>query len=187
MKANLYEMKNGRATITKHCYTIARLKEVIDTYGEVIAAKVFTVYEYMSDLNPDTNPFANIDEGEKLEFIIRHVCPDLPLDIDWLDDLYTDGIELTRKCFETPSYREYLAKKALQDKLNKTIHDTYVSVSRDDGNITEIDRAIKMSSVVGEAVKKAYSEFEAENGSVQRKGGRRAVTRTIGGKANELE
>jgi hypothetical protein len=183
----LFDIKNGKAHITEHCYSITYLKDIITLYGESTAIKIFTVFQYMADLNPDTNPYANISEDEKLETIVRTTCPDLPLDIDWEDDLLQEGIELTRKQFETGTYRAYLAIKSLRDRLTKTIETAETSVSRDDGNMGELSKALTMFETMNESCRKAFSEFEAENGAVQRKGGRKAITRTIGGKSIELE
>lgn len=187
MVSKLFNIKGGKALITDYCYSIEDFKTIIDTFGEDIASKIFTVFQYMADLNPDTNPFANLSEVDKLETIVRAVCPKLPIEVDWNDDVFEDGIELTRECFKTGSYRTYLANKTLRDRLIYTIETTAPSVSKDDGNISELDRALKMLDTVSESTRKAFSEFEAENGTVQRKGGRKAVTRTIGGRATELE
>ena len=187
MAAKLYDIVEGRAKITNHCYSIELLKNIIDTFGESSASKIFTVFHFMADLNPDTNPFANLSEVDKLETIIRYVCPDLSLDIDWNDDIFEEGIELTRASYATGSYRSYLAQKTLIDKVIYTVQNASVSASKDDGNTSELDRLLKVLETVTESTRKAFSEFEAENGSVQRKGGRKAVTRTIGGKAIELE
>ena len=183
----LFDVKNGRATITSHCYTNVYYNEIIKKYGESIAVKIFTVFQYLSDLNPETNPYANLSEIEKLETVVRACAPDLPLEVDWDDELLQEGIELTRKMFETGTYRAYLSLKTLRDKLQNEIGMVSVSLYKDDGNSGEINKALAMLESLNEAARKAYSEFEAENGSVQRKGGRKAVTRTIGGKATELE
>lgn len=183
----LFDIRNGKAHITEHCYTITYLKEIIEKYGETVACKIFTVFQYMADLNPETNPYANIAEDEKLETVVRSVCPDLSVDIDWEDEILQEGIELTRKQFETGTYRAYLAIKTLRDRLTKTIETAQTSVSRDDGNMGELTKALSIFEVMNESARKAFSEFEAENGTVQRKGGRKAITRTIGGKAIELE
>jgi len=187
MASKLFDIVNGKAKLTEHCYTIEDFKTVIDTFGEDIATKIFTVYHYMADLNPDTNPFSNVSEVDKLETIVRATCPKLPIEIDWNDDIFQEGIELTRTCYATGSYRGYLALKTLRDKLIYTVQNTPVSASKDDGNTSELDRLLKVLENVTESTRKAFIEFEAEQGVVQRKGGRRAVTRTIGGKAIELE
>ena len=51
----------------------------------------------------------------------------------------------------------------------------------------KVKKALEVYETINESTRKAFSEFEAENGTIQRKGGRKAVTRTIGGKAIELE
>jgi len=183
----LFDVKNGKATITNHCYTNVYLKTIIDTFGEMDAVKIFTVFQYMADLNPETNPYANISEVEKLEVIVRACAPDLPLEVDWNDEVFEEGIELTRKMFETGTYRAYLALKTVRDKLTAEMYMVDISMYKDDGNVGEVKKALEVYEMIHEATRKAFSEFEAENGSVQRKGGRKAVTRTIGGKAIELE
>lgn len=184
---SLFQVSNGQATITDHCYTNAYYNQIIKKYGESDAVKIFTVFQYMADLNPEENPYASLSEIDKLEVIIGACASDLPLTVDWLDEELTEGIEVTRKLYETMSYRKYLSVKTLSDKLIDTVHNANVSVSKDDGNIAELNKALNMLESTSEAARKAYSEFEAENGTVQRKGGRKAITRTIGGKANELE
>ncbi len=182
-----FDIIDGKVKLTRHCYTIEDYKTIIDTFGEDIATKIFTVYYYVAELIPELNPFANISEVDKLEYVIGKTCPNLPIEIDWLDDIYQDGIELTRKSLETSSYRGYLAQKTLKDRVINVIQNTPVSASKDDGNTSELDRLLKVLDSVSESTRKAFSEFEAENGTVQRKGGRKAVTRTIGGRSTELE
>lgn len=183
----LFDVKNGVATITDHCYTNVYLNEIIKKFGEDISVKIFTVLHYMSDLNPETNPYANISEIEKLEVIVRACAQDLPLEVDWDDEIIQESLELVRKMYETGSYRAYLSLKTLRDKLQNEIGMVSVSLYKEDGNSAELNRALSVLESLNEATRKAYSEFEAENGTVQRKGGRKAVTRTIGGKAIELE
>lgn len=183
----LFDIKNGKATITDHCYTIGYYNDIIKKYGEDIAVKIFTVFQYMSDLNPETNPFANISEIEKLEVVVRSCAPDLPLHIDWDDEIIQEGMELTRKMFETGTYRAYLAIKGMRDKLTQEMELVSISMYKEDGNVGEVKKALEVYETINESTRKAFSEFEAENGSVQRKGGRKAITRTIGGKAVELD
>lgn len=186
-KVKLFDVRDGKAFITDHCYTNVYLNKIIKDYGKPNAVKIFTVFQYVADLNPDTNPYAEISELEKLEVVIRACAPDLPDSIDWNDEVFEEGIELTRKMFETGTYRAYLALKGLRDKLTEEIQLVTISLYKEDGNVGELNKALAMYESINEATRKAFSEFEAENGSVQRKGGRKAVTRTIGGKAVELE
>lgn len=183
----LFDVKNGRACITNECYTNVYFSSIIKTYGENDAVKIFTVFQYMADLNPDTNPYANVSETEKLEVVIRACAPNLPLTVDWDDEILLEGIELTRKLYETGAYRAYLAIKGMRDKLTDEMQLVSVSMYKEDGNVGEVKKALEVYDIINESTRKAFSEFEAENGAVQRKGGRKAITRTIGGKATELE
>jgi len=92
----LFHIDKGVAHITDVCYTTYMLKDIIDKYGEQIAVKIFTVFHYMCDLSSE-NPYSRISESEKLEFIIRNVCPELPLEIDWDDEFILEALESCRK------------------------------------------------------------------------------------------
>lgn len=187
MKINLFDIKNGVARITNHCHTIWYLKDIIDMYGEANAVKIFIIFQYMADMNPDSNPFANVNEVEKIEVIIRAVCPELSISIDWDDELILECIELTRKLFETPTYRTYLASKRLIDKFTVQLDSVSISLYKDDGNVGEIKKGYEMYEVVKEGAKRAFKEFEQENGKVIGRGGRTVNSRNIGGKSKELE
>jgi flavoprotein len=171
MLVNLFDFDGKNISITKHCYTNWYLKSIIDKYGEQIALKIFTVYQYMCDLNTKTNPYALIDENEKLETIIRAVCPELPLTIDWDDELITEGIDIVRKLYETPSYRAYLAAKSTIDKFSESIKNVNIILTKNDGNAAQIKAAFELYDSVRESSKKIFKEFEAENKQQAPKGG----------------
>lgn len=186
MRINLFDVKNGVARITDHCHTIWYLKNIIDKYGEDIATNIFIVFQYMTDINPDTNPFANTNEIEKLELIIRSVAPELDISIDWDDPEITECIELCRKLFETPTYRIYLASKRLQDKFEIELSNVYVSMKKDDANVVEITKGYQMFEIIKDGAKKAFKEFEEENDIVKSRGGNKIDKRNPGGKEQEL-
>jgi len=185
---NLFNFVNNRATISDHVRNIWYYNNIIEKYGEEDACKIFTVFQYMADLRP-TNVYHNIAEQEKLETILRTVCPELSISIDWDDIEMTEAIELTRKLFETPKYRNYLASKTLADKINYQIHTTYVDVSKESGNSGEIKKAYDLFTMVTEQTKKIYQEFlDEQPGMVKVKGrGQQIVNRNAGGKSKELD
>lgn len=185
---SLYNFINGKATISDHSRNIWYLSNLIDKYGDDDALKLFTVFQYVVDLRP-TNPFANVAEHEKLETVIRSVCPELSISIDWDDIEITECVELTRKLFETSSYRNYLASKILADKINYKIEHTYVDLTKEGGNSGEIKKGYDLFTSVTEQTKKIYQEFlDEQPGTVQIKGrGKQLINRNPGGKSKELE
>lgn len=186
---SLFKMVNGKATITDHARAIWYYSNLIDRYGEQEAVKLFTVFQYTADLNKGTNPYAEISEHEKLETIIRTICPELDISIDWDDFEITECIELTRKLFETPSYRKYLASKILVDKLVYQMEHTYVDLSKDSGNSSQIKTGYDLFKIVNEETNKMYEAYLSEQeGLVQVRGeGKQRINRNPGGKLKELE
>lgn len=186
---SLFKFVNGKATITDHARNIWYYDNLIDKYGEEVAVKLFTIFQYMADLNPATNPYVNVSEEEKLEVIIRSICPELDISIDWDDVEITECIELTRKLFETVTYRKFLASKILLDKITYEIEHVNVVLDKEGGNSAEIDKAYKLFEIVNEQTKKLFQEYLDEQvGMVQVKGqGKQIRNRNEGGKLKELE
>ena len=185
---SLFQIVNGKAVITDHVKNIWLLSNMIDTYGEQTALKIFKVLDYMADLT-ESNPFKDVSEIGKLEFIVSSVCPETAIDVDWNSDEMIDAVELVRKLYETPSYRHYLANKILSDKLTDAIRYTYVDTSKELGNASQIEKTNIVFEKTRELTKKIYNEFLEEQNVVQIQGkGKVARTsRIIGGKSKDLE
>lgn len=185
----LFKFKDGEAYITDHARSIWLYNDFITRLGEKTAVKLFKVFHYMADMSLD-NPFREVSEMEKLETIVRGVCPELSLeDIDWNDYTILDAVEYTRKCYETASYRKYLASKTVSDKITDKLNTTYVDVSKESGNSGEIKKALDLFTMLNENTKKLYQEYLDEIGTIQVKGqGKRSAnSRKSGGKSKELE
>ena len=165
----IFGIVNGKPKITDHTRTLWLYKDIIDKYGENIACKIFIIYHYMADMSLD-NPFKDISELEKLETIIRAVAPEITLEVDWNDLTILEGIEFTRKLYETGTYRIYLASKTLLDKLTYQIQTTYVNLSKEFGNSGEIDKAYKVFETTSEKTKKMYSDYLEEQGTIRVRG-----------------
>lgn len=185
----LFQFRDGEAYITDHARSIWLYEDFIIKFGEKVAVKIFRVFHYMADMSLD-NPFRNFDETEKLEVIVRGTCPDLViLGVDWNNYNILDAIEFTRKSYETPSYRKYLASKTVVDKLTNKLNTTYVDLSKESGNSGEIKKAYELFTVLNEQTKKLHEEYLDEIGTIQVKGqGKKSAnTRKSGGKSKELE
>ena len=186
---SLFNIVNERATISDHVRNIWYYQNLIDKYGEDTALKLFTVFQYLVDLSPKTNPFCNVAEHEKQEVIIRAICPELDISIDWDDPEITECIELTRKLFETPRYRNYLASKILADRINEKIKSTYVDLTKIDGNTGEIKKGYDLFTSVTEQTDKIYKEYidEQEIGMIQVRGGDKQLPGRNLGKSQNLD
>lgn len=185
---SLFEIVNGKARITEHAKNIWLLNNMIDSYGEQTALKIFKVLDYMADLTED-NPFKDVSEIGKLEFIINATCPETTIDVDWNSDEMIDSIELVRKLYETPSYRHYLANKILSDKLTEAIRYTSVDTSKELGNASQIEKTNIVFEKTRELTKKIYNEFLEEQNLVQIQGKGKVSknSRILGGKSKDLE
>ena len=173
----LFEVKDGRATITNHTRLVWFYNEIIEKWGEQIATKIFTVYHYMADLSLD-NPWANVSELDKLETIISAICPELVLEVDWNDPIILEGIEYTRKLYETPSYRKYLAVKVLADKATNTLHHSEINTSKESGNAGEISKTLSLFTALTIEAANAYKEYLEEQGA-KRVRGKGTVSSTV--------
>lgn len=184
----LFKIKDGKATITDNTRNIWLYKDIIDTYGEQMATKVFIILHYMADMSLD-NPFKDVSELERLEFIITQVAPETSLDVDWNSNEMIDAIELTRKLYETNSYRHYLANKLLLDKLTDAIRFTTVDTSKEFGNAAQIEKTNIVFEKTRETAKKIYEEFLDEQGTIQIRGQdkKSANLKSNRGKSKELE
>lgn len=171
MMIKLFDVNKSKDIIpTEHCYTIKYLKDIIDTYGETNAGKIFAYFHYMHSMNPDENPFYNLPDNEKKEVIVRNV---IPPKIDVEDELIEEGLSLVKKLYETANYRLYKSCVKLKDKLAETLSYAYVSLSKEDGNTKELKSAIDLEAALNERTKVAFKEMMDEMGVTESWGGRK--------------
>lgn len=78
MRYPLYAFKDNEAYITDHARSAWQTNYFIEKLGEKTAVKLFKVFHYMADLSLE-NPYRSVDETKKLEFIVRSVCPEIPV------------------------------------------------------------------------------------------------------------
>lgn len=170
MRINLFNFDGKNVKLTEHCYTNWYLKAIIDKYGENVALKIFIVFQYMSDLT-DANPYTNVSENEKLETIIRAVCPELPLEVDWNDELITEALELTRKLYETQNYKIYRAIKTQMDDFEEKLRTANLVLTKNDGNAKIIKEGFDLHGYLKDRMKQAKADLMEENKAVSAKGG----------------
>lgn len=180
MSVKLFDIKEGVARPTEHCYTIGYLKDILDEYGEN-APKIFLYLHYMCSLNPEDNPFANRPEIEKKEIIVRNICPEIDIDTPLIET----ALDLVRDLYETPNYRAYKSFKNVMDKISYAIEFAKVHVTKEDGNSGEIQKAIKVYNDIKLNCREAYKEMLDEMQVTTAWGGK--SRNQWSGKSEELE
>lgn len=187
MKVDIFSFdKNGKAKITKHVQDIWYLKAIVDKYGEESALKLFKVFDFVHNLNPEDNPFANAIEENKYELVLRSTYPELEVVIDLEDDLIEQALDLVGELYDTPRYRAYKAIKILYEKIVKEMEFTEVSFKKEDGNMGEIKKALDSFEDLNKKQNESYKELEEEMGKLTRRGGRDTNDRREGGKEEKL-
>ena len=176
----IFDIKDGIAKPTEHCYSIGFLKDILDEYGDN-ACKIFIYLHYMCSLNPEDNPFFNVPQIQKKEVIVRNVCPE----IDVETPLIEMALELIKELYETPHYRAYLAFKNTMDKISYELEYAKVHLTKEDGNSGEIAKAMKVYNDIKINYKEAYKEMLEEMQVATVWGGK--IRNQWTGKSEELE
>ena len=172
MKVNLFDIdKTGKAKITSHVKDIWYLSAIVDKYGEENALKLFKIFDFVHNLNPVENPFANLPGENKYETILRSTYPELDLVVDLEDDLIQQALDLVEELYSTNKYRAYKALKTAYDKLTKELEFTDLSIRKEDGNTGELKKAIEIFESLNKKLSESYKELEEELGVAQYKGG----------------
>lgn len=164
MGIKLFDIQNNKITPTEHCYTISTLKSIMDKYPDEYNS-IYAYLFYMSCLNDEENPFANIPEGDKEDIILKEVGGNFSPD----DKEIYNALELTRKLYETVSYRMYRAIKISVDKMAKYLEATPITDGRD-GNIKDIQKAQKEFNEICMNVVARERAFKEENSTIARGG-----------------
>lgn len=172
MKVNLFDKdKSGKVRITNHVKDIYYLSAILEKYGEDNALKIFKIFDFVHNLNPNENPFANLPEENKYETVLRSTYPELDLLIDLEDELIVSALDLVGELYETPKYRAYKALKVAYDKLIKELEYTHMSLRKDDGNVAEVKKALEVFENLNKKLSESYSELEEEIGVIKNRGG----------------
>ena len=153
----LFDIQEGVAKPTAHCFTIGYLKDIIDEYGEN-APKIFMYLHYMCSMNPNDNPFADRPEIEKKEIITRNICPELDIDTPLIELT----LDLVKDLYETPHYRAFKAFKNTMDKISYELEYAKIHLTKEDGNSGEIQKAMKVYNDIKLNYKEAREAFMEE-------------------------
>jgi hypothetical protein len=172
MKINLFDIGlDGQPKITKHVKDIWYLNAILEKYGEENAIKLFKIFDFTYNLNPQENPFANLPEDTKFETIFRSTYPELEALIDMNDDIIESAIDLVGELYETNNYRAYKAIKIAYEKIIKELEFTHISLNKEDGNMAEINKALNAFEDLKKKLSSSYKELEEEMNVKQARGG----------------
>lgn len=164
MQTRLFDIKNNKVVPTEHCYTLKFLKDIMDEYPDEFM-KIYAYLFYMSCPNPDLNPFFNAVEHEKEELILQEVDAEFTVE----DELIIHALKMSKKLYETPTYRAYMGIKAMLDRLARYMETTQIEHGRD-GNITALINAAAKFQQIRESFKGAYKDLAEEQQSQVRGG-----------------
>ena len=165
-------IKKATCTPTEIASNIWYLQEIISLYGQVKAGKIFYYFHCMYHLDSETNPFADLPKDKRSETIIRACFPEVDIEIDFDLPVMLAALDLVKELYETRPYRLYEAINSTMDKLTDAITFTPITLTKSEGNIGEMNKALisydTMKIKAAEA-KKAYIE---DNETIEYKGGR---------------
>ena len=164
MLVKLFDINNGVVVPTEHCYTIKSLKTIMDNHPEDYL-KIYQYLFYMTCPNPDMNPFFNVAENDKEEFI----CQELDVNFSIEDDDIVQALMTCIKLYETPTSRAYRGIKQMLDKLAYYMETTQITHGRD-GNINSLVAAAAKFDQIRASFKGAYKDLQDEQTSHVRGG-----------------
>lgn len=164
MSTPLFDIQNGKITPTKHCYTISSLKRIMDEYPDEYLS-IYSYLFYMTCLNDEENPFANVPEADKEEVVLSEVGGEFSTD----DEAIFKAIEVCKKLYSTPTYEMYLSAKIGVENASKYIRNTVIVGGRD-GNEAAYLRYLERFSEVRKSFEETWKAFRDEQGGKSRGG-----------------
>lgn len=164
-RIRLFDIIGGQVLPTEHCYTIASLKNILEEYGEN-AGRIMAYLHYMTSMNGQDNPFADLPEEEKQEVITRQICPEIDTD----SVVIKDALEVVLKMYESATYTVYKGFKMMMERMGRYLQ-THDLTSGIDGNWKDVISAAKSYPELKNAFKEAYKEHLDEIESEKVRGG----------------
>lgn len=165
MSIRLFDLDNGHVIPTIHCETIGYLKDIKKKYPKDYL-NIYAYLFYMSCLNEDENPFANVPEDDREDIIIKEVGGKFSPDSD---DIFK-ALQSTKKLYETPTYHLYISAKTALERMAHYLKNTPITDGRD-GNIKDVRDTIRQFGELKETFNQLYREFKEEQSSTTTRGG----------------
>jgi len=160
----LFDIQNGKVVPSEHCYTIKFLKDIMDEFPNDHLA-IYSYLFYMTCPSPDLNPFFDMPESDKEEFILQEVNADFSVD----EPTITHALNQCKKMYETPTFRAYQGIKIALDNMAKFMATEQVTSGRD-GSATAILRIAERFDMVRQSFKGVYKDLLDEQQSTVRGG-----------------
>jgi hypothetical protein len=164
MAVKLFDILNGEVTPTEHCYAISSLKRIMDEYPTEYKS-IYPYLFYMSCLNDEENPFANVPEADKEELILKEVGGDFSPD----EEAIYNALETCRELYKTPTYNLYLAAKIGIERIAEYMKNTLIAGGRD-GNEANYLRYMERYDEVCRSFESRYKAFKEEQSRTGRGG-----------------
>lgn len=155
----LFDLQNGEVVPTIHCYTIDYLKKFMENRPDDYL-KVYKFLFYMTCPNPELNPYFNMEDIHKEEYIIK----DIDADFSSEDDDINYALQRCNKMYETSTSRAYYGIKNMMDRLARYMNDSTIKDGRD-GNGAFILNAAKNFDSIRASYKGVYKDLMDEQKS----------------------
>jgi hypothetical protein len=166
MIGKLFDINAGGIIIPKaDCYIIQPIKAVIDAYPDK-HLKIIAFLHYMNSMRKDDNPYADVDLNIRGEQIIS----DLKLEIDPENPIIKAALICVSEKYYTTFYGIYKGFKSMLDKIGAKLLTEEIDFSKE-GNSANVKSWMKDYEALRGSFKKAYSDFEEEQGGMKVRGG----------------
>lgn len=164
MGIRLFDIQNNEIVPSEHCYVIKSLKRVMDEYPNDYKS-IYAYLFYMSCLNEEENPFANVQEIDKEELVLQEVGGDFSPD----EQIVSNALDTCITLYETVNYRLYLSIKKSAEELARYLSITPITDGRD-GNGMFVLKAQKEFDQTCKSVDNRYKAFKEEQSTISRGG-----------------
>jgi len=166
MNIKVFEIKDKKVVATEICYTTKALMNIMTVFSEKEAyMKVYNLLFYLYCPDPVRNPFLNVPETEKEEFLIKEFGIDFSTD----EACFEEGKKFFEQIFTTPGRRFYLDCKIGVEKQGKYLRDSTITSGRD-GNDSAYLSTLKAMAVINDQFAKVEKSYEAEISAAVRGG-----------------
>jgi len=152
----IFDVSNGVVVPTEHCYALADLRNIMDNYPDNYMSIYLYVF-YMTCPDPDRNPFFNVEEHLKEEYILKQINADFSPE----DDYIPEALSLCHKLYETPTLRAYIGIKMMLDNMADYMAVNKISSGRD-GNFTNLLAAAEKFGKIRENYKGTLKDLKDE-------------------------
>lgn len=167
MREKAFEIQNDLYILKPELKNIPFFKDMEDYFKEGVN-KMYQYCDYMVNLSPIQNPFADYEEHAKSQQIQMF----LQIEIYEEDLLIEQCMRFLEKIYATPNYRTYRSLKKLLDRYNTDIDILSEQTLNYEagGNAQGIITIVKNLEIVKKQLKIAKNDFLEEQGETKGRG-----------------